>query len=116
MDFISRHPAALWIYRAFVVMMVYLGSVASLGLVWNLADLFMALMAIVNLVAIAILGKYAFIALDDYVSQKKRGILNPEFDPSVMPNHRGIPSAGRATRKRRSNSADAGLIDPVPTL
>lgn len=90
MDFISRHPAALWIYRAFVVMMVYLGSVASLGLVWNLADLFMALMAIVNLVAIAILGKYAFIALDDYVSQKKRGILNPEFDPSVMPNHRGI--------------------------
>ena len=90
MDFIGRHPAALWIYRAFVVMMVYLGSVASLGLVWNLADLFMALMAIVNLVAIAILGKYAFIALDDYVSQKKRGILNPEFDPSVMPNHRGI--------------------------
>ena len=90
MDFISRHPVALWIYRAFVVMMVYLGSVASLGLVWNLADLFMALMAIVNLVAIAILGKYAFIALDDYVSQKKRGILNPEFDPSVMPNHRGI--------------------------
>ena len=32
MDFISRHSAALWIYRAFVVMMVYLGSVASLGL------------------------------------------------------------------------------------
>lgn len=90
MDFISRHSAALWIYRAFVVMMVYLGSVASLGLVWNLADLFMALMAIVNLVAILLLGKFAFIALDDYIGQKKRGIANPEFDPKVMPSTKGI--------------------------
>ena len=90
MDFISRHSAALWIYRAIVVMMVYLGSVASLGLVWNLADLFMALMAIVNLVAILLLGKFAFIALDDYIGQKRRGIANPEFDPKVMPSTKGI--------------------------
>lgn len=90
MDFISRHPAALWIFRFFVVAMVYLGSVASLGLVWNLADLFMALMAIVNLVAISLLAKYAFAALDDYISQKKSGIINPEFDPKVLPSQHGV--------------------------
>lgn len=90
MDFISRHPVALWIFRFFVVAMVYLGSVASLGLVWNLADLFMALMAIVNLVAISLLAKYAFAALDDYISQKKSGIINPEFDPKVLPSQHGV--------------------------
>lgn len=90
MDFISRHPAALWIFRFFVVAMVYLGSVASLWLVWNLADLFMALMAIVNLVAISLLAKYAFAALDDYISQKKSGIINPEFDPKVLPSQHGV--------------------------
>ena len=50
----------------------------------------MALMAIVNLVAILLLGKFAFIALDDYIGQKKRGIANPEFDPKVMPSTKGI--------------------------
>lgn len=90
MDFISRHPAALWIFRFFVVAMVYLGSVASLGLVWNLADLFMALMAVVNLVAISLLAKYAFAALDDYIAQKKQGIVNPKFDPKVLPSQHGV--------------------------
>ena len=51
--------------------MVFFGSVAELSLVWNLADLFMALMAITNIIAILLLGKYAFIALDDYNSTEK---------------------------------------------
>lgn len=51
--------------------MAFIGSVTELGLVWNLADLFMALMALVNLAAIAIIGRYAYRALDDYVKQKK---------------------------------------------
>ena len=50
----------------------------------------MALMAMLNLIAIALLGKYAYVALDDYVRQKKAGVLNPEFDPKVMPNQTGI--------------------------
>ena len=90
MDFISKSRLALPIFRLFVVIMVYLGSVAKLSFVWDLADLFMALMAMLNLVAIALLGKYAFVALDDYVKQKKAGVMNPEFDPKVMPNTTGI--------------------------
>lgn len=90
MDFISRHPAAIWIFRVLVIGMVFTGSVASLSFVWNLADLFMALMAMVNLVAITLLGRFAYIALDDYLDQKRRGIAEPEFDPKVMPEHTGI--------------------------
>ena len=65
-------------------------SVAKLSFVWDLADLFMAMMAMLNLVAIALLGKRAYIALDDYVRQKKAGVRNPEFDPAVMPDRTGI--------------------------
>ena len=90
MYFITKNRLALPFFRLCVVAMVYVGSVASLSFVWNMADLFMALMTIVNLVAIALLGKYAYAALDDYIAQKKRGVLEPEFDPSVLPDQTGV--------------------------
>ena len=90
MDFISRRRSAIWIFRAAVVAMVFVGSVASLQFVWDLADLFMALMAMVNLVAIALLGRFAFIALDDYLRQKREGVKNPEFDPNILPSKEGV--------------------------
>ncbi len=90
MPFICESKNALNVYRVLVVGMVMFGSVAEVPLVWNLADLFMALMAIVNLVAIAQLGKFAYIALDDYLAQKRAGVMEPEFDPSVMPDQKGI--------------------------
>ena len=52
--FISKNYMTLMLFRVFVVGMVLFGSVAKVALVWDLADLFMALMAITNLVAIAI--------------------------------------------------------------
>ncbi len=35
--------------------------------------------------AITLLGKYAFMALDDYTKQKKAGIKDPIFDASSIP-------------------------------
>lgn len=90
MPFICASKTALNVYRVMVVGMVMFGSVAEVPLVWNLADLFMALMAIVNLIAIAQLSKFAYAALKDYLAQKRAGILEPEFDPSVMPDQKGI--------------------------
>ena len=52
--------------------MVMFGSVAKVSLVWNLADLFMALMAITNLIAISRLAPNAYLALKDYLAQKKQ--------------------------------------------
>ena len=47
-------------------------------------------MAITNIIAILLLGKYAFIALDDYTQQKKQGIKDPVFKASILPKQDGI--------------------------
>ena len=82
--FITKRKAVIHIYRILVGGMVFFGSIASLKLVWNLADITMALMAICNLIAIIMLGKYAFRLLDDYLRQKKSGIKSPVFSKDKM--------------------------------
>lgn len=94
-QFFSTKPVYLLVFRIMVVAMVAFGSVAELPFVWNLADLFMALMAIVNLVAIALLGRNAFIALKDYTDQKKAGVADPVFHPELLPDRRGIEAWGK---------------------
>ena len=60
-------------------------GLASLELVWNLGDLCMALLTACNLIAILSLGKYAFRLLEDYRQQKRKGIQNPTFHRSQLP-------------------------------
>ncbi len=78
-QFVTESKGALNVYRVLVCGMVFFGSIAKLQVVWDLADLFMAFMAIINMIVIAKLGKYAYIALEDYTRQKKAGIKDPEF-------------------------------------
>ena len=82
MEFVNLSKNGLNVFRTIVVAMVLFGSLTKVQIVWDLADVFMGLMAVINLVAIALLGKYAFAALDDYTKQKKSGIKNPIFDAS----------------------------------
>lgn len=83
--FISSKPFYLQLYRIAVGAMVLFGSLAGLDLVWNLADLFMAIMTLTNLIAIILLSKIAFKALGDYNRQKKAGIKSPVFHASAIP-------------------------------
>ncbi|WP_396128040.1 alanine/glycine:cation symporter family protein [Exiguobacterium mexicanum] len=78
-EFISERKVYLVIYRIAVVGMVLFGSVRSAGLVWSIADIFMGLMALVNMYAIFRLSKVAKALLDDYVAQKKAG-RDPVFN------------------------------------
>ena len=94
-QFFSTNPIYLTLFRILVVGMVAFGSVADLPFVWNLADLFMALMAIVNLIAIFLLGRNAFIALKDYQAQKNAGVTEPTFDPDSMIHKNGIEVWGK---------------------
>ncbi|MGL5243721.1 MAG: alanine/glycine:cation symporter family protein, partial [Sarcina sp.] len=64
-EFIKNNKIILNIYRVVVICMVMFGSLTEVAIVWNLADLFMGLMAILNLIAIILLGKFAFLALKD---------------------------------------------------
>ncbi|WP_214748974.1 sodium:alanine symporter family protein [Exiguobacterium sp. s189] len=77
-EFISEKKRYLIIYRIAVIGMVMFGSVRSAGLVWSIADIFMGLMALVNMYAIFRLSKVAKTLLDDYMAQKKEG-RDPEF-------------------------------------
>ena len=82
MEFVNLSKTGLNVFRVIVVGMVLFGSLTKVQIVWDLADVFMGLMAVINLVAITLLGKYAFAALDDYTKQKKAGIKNPIFNAS----------------------------------
>ena len=84
-QYLSKKPWVLTTYRVIVVAMVLYGSVASLSTVWNMADLFMGLMTICNLIAIVLLGKHAFRLLEDYRAQKRQGVVDPSFSKDKMP-------------------------------
>ena len=81
--FITKSRLALNIYRVIVGVMVMGGAIMSLKMVWSLADVTMALMTLCNLVAIVLLGEKAMTLLEDYRSQRKRGI-DPIFKKSQV--------------------------------
>ena len=91
--FITSRPIYLTIYRIAVGAMVFLGSILTLDVAWGLADITMAMMTTVNLVAILILSRIVFIVLKDYRNQKKRGIEDPTFSTRTL-NDAGINSRG----------------------
>jgi alanine or glycine:cation symporter, AGCS family len=88
-EFIKYSPAALFIYRIAVLGMVIFGAVVKLDVVWGMADLFMGLMAIINLIAITLLTKTALAALKDYRAQKKQG-KDPVFYSNSIEGLKGI--------------------------
>lgn len=83
-QFLTSRRWVLYLYRIAVGAMVMIGAVASLDLVWALADITMGMMTICNLAAILVLGKYAIKALNDYRSQRLRG-YDPTYHSSTIP-------------------------------
>lgn len=71
--FIKNSKVLLFVFRCTCLVAVFLGALADLGLVWNIADVTMGFMAIVNIIAIFLLGKIAFKTLEHYDKQKKQG-------------------------------------------
>ncbi|MFJ7270734.1 alanine/glycine:cation symporter family protein [Streptomyces sp. NPDC099050] len=88
-QFITRKRWVLPGYRVLVLSAVVLGSLGSVSVVWNLADVFMGLMALINLAAIIPLSAIAFRLLDDYLAQRRAG-LEPVFTRDRMPDLRGV--------------------------
>lgn len=76
--FIRNSKVLLNVFRVTCVVAIFLGAQADFKLVWNLADITMGLMAIVNIIAIFLLGKVAIKVLKNYEKQKKEG-KNPVF-------------------------------------
>lgn len=85
--FITTSKPALTVFRIVCAIVVFLGAQSTLTLAWNLADIFMGIEAVINIVVILILGKWAFAALDDYKAQRRQG-LDPVFVAENLP---GMP-------------------------
>lgn len=60
------------------MIMVFIGAQLNLSLAWDLADVFMGLMASINIVVILFLSNIAIKVLKDYEAQRKEG-KNPVF-------------------------------------
>ena len=84
--FITPNNTVMTIYRICSAgLMVIFGAIASFELVWNIVDFFMAFLTACNLIAIILLGRYAFRLLEDYRQQKRNGIKEPVFHRSQLP-------------------------------
>ncbi len=62
------------VYHIIASLVVLLGAVLSADLLWNISDVFMGGMTLINMPVIFYLGKYAIRALKDYEKQRKDGV------------------------------------------
>ena len=70
-------------FRIVASLVIFVGAGLSMGLVWDLADVLMGIMAIINIPVICIVGGPAIKALADYTAQKREG-RNPVFKKSSI--------------------------------
>ena len=81
LNYIAGHTlgkAPMNLFRVIACLVVFMGAQMKFGLVWDLADVLMGVMALINLPVILILGGTAMRALNDYLAQKKAG-KDPAF-------------------------------------
>ncbi len=75
-------------FRVLMLLLILWGSVQDLTTIFSFADLTMALLALVNLAALAIMMKVSFRIMHDYEDQVRRGqvpVFNPEgFDDLAL--------------------------------
>ncbi len=83
-QFIKNSRGVMVLFRMAVLGMVYFGSINSVPLVWDMADVSMGFMALINLVAIVLLSPYVFMLLKDYQTKLKMG-KDPVFKLSEHP-------------------------------
>ena len=76
--FIRDSKTGLLVFRLTCVAAIFIGAQMSFSMVWDLADVLMGLMALVNLVAILLLGGKAIRVLKDYQKQRRAG-KNPVY-------------------------------------
>lgn len=73
----------LTVFRLAAAALVFCGALLKFEVAWNLGDILMGLMALINLPVIVFLGKIAVDCADDYTAQRKAG-LDPQFRASSI--------------------------------
>ncbi|MDR1515060.1 MAG: alanine:cation symporter family protein [Synergistaceae bacterium] len=76
------------VYRVAVLGMLYFGAVSNVPLVWEMADFFNGIMALINLVAILLLSGVTSKVFADYVRLHAMGQADPVVDPKFLESFR----------------------------
>src|SRR5699024_7294486 len=83
-DHLTTNRVALRVYQVIVMVSVFIGAIAALDLVWTAADIFMAIMALINLFALLMLSPLVFSLLKNYQQQRRAG-FEPVFHRGDLP-------------------------------
>jgi AGCS family alanine or glycine:cation symporter len=86
LNYVAGHQVSnktLNIFRVIAMVIVFFGAQLDFGLVWDIGDVLMGIMALINLPVIVILGGTAMKAMEDYMAQKSAG-KNPVFKASSI--------------------------------
>ena len=79
----NKMGGSMTLFRISCIAAVFLGSIAGYDFVWNLADVLMGIMSIINITVILLLGNIAIKVLNDYCEQKKSG-KDPVFSAKAL--------------------------------
>ena len=63
----------MMVYHVLASLVIFIGAGLSADLLWNIADITMGGMALINIPVLVILSRYAFRALKDYDEKRKNG-------------------------------------------
>jgi len=79
----GHHRWMIHSLRAVMLITIFYGAIKTAGSAWTLGDIGVAIMALLNFVAIILLRKPALLSLRDYEQQMKEG-KSPEFHPTKL--------------------------------
>src|SRR5699024_441078 len=88
-EHLTTNRTALRVYQVVVMVSVFIGAIAALDIVWTAADIFMAVMALINLFALILLSPLVFTLLKNYMDQRRAG-QEPIFRRGDLPTYRYI--------------------------
>ena len=84
-QYLHSNWLVLAIFRMCVLGFVYFGSIANVPVVWDMGDLTMGMMALINLIVIVLMYKYVLLILKDYTVKLRMGKSEPEFNLNEHP-------------------------------
>lgn len=95
LQFLDAEHRHMTYFRYAVLASVFIGCVAPLTVIWSMADISMGVMAVLNLISLALLSPIAFRLLADYSRQLRYG-LDPQFTLAKMPDLENVTAWGPA--------------------
>ncbi len=80
---LKKEPSKSFRYVYYIIAsaLIFVGAGLSADMLWNISDVLMGGMTLINMPVIIIMGKYAIQALNDYIRQRKEG-KDPVFKAS----------------------------------